>query len=319
MTDENNKQPNQPRPPGQPGSQTASPAQPGQGGGDKASQTSRQPEKEVHAASPETRPAGAAGMEKTTSASQDEGRQDSPSGQDNIGEIEKLRAENAELRDKYIRLMAEMENLRKRTEREKKEIAKYAISDFARDVLSLGDNFQLAINAVPREAAERDEALRSFLEGVEMNERELQKMLARYGVTRIDPKGEKFDPNFHQAVQQAERPDLPNDTVCDVFQVGYMIADRVLRPAVVSVAKGGPKLPADVSGLASQKGPSVPLDAAHDDAPGDDATEDDRGQDPAGQGEVQGDQGKTARQEENDAGGDDAGNTTTGINIDRKA
>jgi molecular chaperone GrpE len=159
------------------------------------------------------------------------------------GPVELLEIEIANLKDRYIRLAADMENLRKRTERERADIKKYAVSEFARDILPLSDNFQRAIEAVPADAAQQDETLASFLEGVKMNERELQKVLERHGVTQLDPKGEKFDPNMHQAVQQIDNPDLPNNTVCDVYQVGYTIADRVLRPAVVSVAKGGPKTP----------------------------------------------------------------------------
>ena len=157
------------------------------------------------------------------------------------GPVELLEIEVANLKDRYIRLAADMENLRKRTERERSELKKYAVSEFARDILPLSDNFQRAIDAVPLEAAEQDEALKSFLEGVKMNERELQKVLEKHGVTQLTPKGEKFDPNIHQAVQQIDNNELPNNTVVDVFQVGYVIADRVLRPAVVSVAKGGPK------------------------------------------------------------------------------
>lgn len=158
------------------------------------------------------------------------------------GPVELLEIEIADLKDRYIRLAADMENLRKRTERERADIKKYAVSDFARDILPLSDNFQRAIEAVPSEAVEQDEILSSLLEGVKMNERELQKVLERHGVTQLDPKGEKFDPNMHQAVQQVDNPALPNNTVCDVYQVGYIIADRVLRPAVVAVAKGGPKI-----------------------------------------------------------------------------
>ena len=157
------------------------------------------------------------------------------------GPMELLETELANLKDRYIRLAADMENLRKRTERERADLKKYAVSEFARDILPLGDNFQRAIDAVPAEAVEQDEALKSFLDGVKMNERELQKVLERHGVTQLYPKGEKFDPNMHQAVQQVDNAELPNNTVLDVFQVGYVIADRVLRPAVVSVAKGGPK------------------------------------------------------------------------------
>jgi len=157
--------------------------------------------------------------------------------------VDVLRAENKELKERHLLLAADMENLRKRTEREKADMAKYAISDFARDILTLSDNFQRAISAVSPEAAEQDETLQSFLEGVQMNERELQRVLERHGVTRINPEGQRFDPNCHQAVQQIDNPDVPNNTVCDVYQVGYMIGDRVLRNAVVAVAKGGPKLP----------------------------------------------------------------------------
>lgn len=158
------------------------------------------------------------------------------------GPMEQLEIEIADLKDRYIRLAADMENLRKRSERERIDNKKYAVSEFARDILPLSDNFQRAIEAVPPEAAEQDETLASFLEGVKMNERELQKVLERHGVTQLNPKGEKFDPNMHQAVQQVDNPELPNNTVCDVYQVGYVIADRVLRPAVVAVAKGGPKI-----------------------------------------------------------------------------
>ncbi len=169
------------------------------------------------------------------------------------GSREALENELADLKDRYLRLVADMDNLRKRTEREKADMAKYAVSEFARDVLSLSDNFQRAINSVPDEAAGQDENLSSFLEGVKMNERELQKVLERHGVARIDPKGEKFDPNMHQAVQQVDRPDLPNNTVCDVYQVGYTIADRVLRPAVVAVAKGGSREQGEQEGMARQE------------------------------------------------------------------
>ncbi|MCP4936713.1 MAG: nucleotide exchange factor GrpE [bacterium] len=157
------------------------------------------------------------------------------------GPMELLEIEIADLKDRYLRQAADMENLRKRTERERTDIKKYAVSEFARDILPLSDNFQRAIDAVPAGAAAQDEALKSFLDGVKMNERELQKVLERHGVTQLDPKGEKFDPNQHQAVQQIENTELPNNTVVEVFQVGYVIAERVLRPAVVSVAKGGTK------------------------------------------------------------------------------
>ncbi|GAB4233261.1 MAG: hypothetical protein Kow0032_16420 [Methyloligellaceae bacterium] len=159
------------------------------------------------------------------------------------GELEALRAENAELKDKVLRLAADMENLRRRTEREKADTAKYAVSNFARDVLTIGDNLRRAIEHVPADAAEKDPALKSFLEGVEVTERELLNMLERHGITRINPKGERFDPNHHQAMFEVQNPDVAEGTVTEVVQAGYMIAGRVLRPAMVGVAKGGPKQP----------------------------------------------------------------------------
>lgn len=157
------------------------------------------------------------------------------------GVIEKLNAENTDLRDKMLRLAAEMENLRKRTEREKQDTAKYAISKFAKDVVTIADNVQLAIKAVPVEAAASDPALRTFLDGVEMTERELLIVLERNGISRLDPKGQMFDPNKHQAMTEVENPAVPHGTVVEVYQQGFLIEDRVLRPALVVVARGGAK------------------------------------------------------------------------------
>ncbi len=175
------------------------------------------------------------------------------------GPMEMLEIEIADLKDRYLRQAADMENLRKRTERERTDIKKYAVSEFARDILPLSDNFQRTIEAVSLEAAEQDETLKSFLDGVKMNERELQKVLERHGVTQLDPAGEKFDPNKHQAVQQIEDSNLPNNTVVEVFQVGYVIAERVLRPAVVSVAKGGAKAGGGVKTGGAHKEPPMSL------------------------------------------------------------
>lgn len=154
-----------------------------------------------------------------------------------------LADERDSYKDRYMRTFAEMENIRKRAEREKADIRKYAISDFARDVLGLGDNIQRAIAAVPAEAAAQDGNLKAFLEGVQLLERELLQVLERHGVTRIDPQGQRFDPHQHQAVMEMDRPDLPAGSVAEVFQSGYVIGERVLRPAMVAVAKGGARLP----------------------------------------------------------------------------
>ena len=168
------------------------------------------------------------------------------------GEIEAMMAENADMRDRLLRTMADMENLRKRTEREKSDTARYAISSFARDVLTVGDNLRRTVEHVPADAAAQDPALKSFLEGVELTERELLNVLERHGVTRIDPLGARFDPNFHQAMYEVEKKDVPEGTVVDVMQGGYTIGDRCLRPALVAVAKGGPK-PAPVAQDNAQK------------------------------------------------------------------
>jgi molecular chaperone GrpE len=168
--------------------------------------------------------------------------------------IAQLRAETADLKDKLLRAHAEVENIRKRAEREKEETAKYAVTRFARDIVNVGDNFQRAIDAVPAGAAEQDTALKSFLEGVTMTERELLNVLERYGIKRIHPINEPFNPHQHQAVMEIQRTDVPAGTVVQVFQAGYTIEDRVLRPAMVAVAKGGPKpAPAGDNGQAPQQ------------------------------------------------------------------
>ncbi len=156
-------------------------------------------------------------------------------------DLEALLQENADMRDRLLRTMADMENLRRRTEREKANTARYAISNFARDVLTVGDNLKRTIEHVPAEAAAQDPALKSFLDGVEITERELLNVLERHGVTRIDPLGQRFDPNCHQAMYEVQNPEVPEGTVVDVMQAGYTIGDRCLRPALVAVAKGGAK------------------------------------------------------------------------------
>ncbi len=156
-----------------------------------------------------------------------------------------MRAENADLRDKYLRLAAEMDNLRRRTERDVKDAKSYSVASFARDMLAVSDNLNRALEAIPAEALEAGEAgLKALAEGVEMTERSMLASLERHGVRKLDPIGEKFDPHFHQAIFEVPNPDVPNGTVVQVVQAGYVIGDRVLRPAMVGVAKGGPKTPA---------------------------------------------------------------------------
>ena len=177
-------------------------------------------------------------------------------------DLDALLVENAEMRDRLLRTLADMENLRRRTEREKADTARYAITNFARDVLTVGDNLKRTMDHVPAEAAAEDPALKSFLEGVELTERELLNVLERHGVTRIEPLGQRFDPNFQQAMFEVQNPDVAEGTVVDVMQAGYAIGDRCLRPALVAVAKGGAK-----QAKAQGDGDAVARKAANDDFP----------------------------------------------------
>ncbi len=145
-----------------------------------------------------------------------------------------------DLEERLKRAIAEQENVRKRMEREKDDIARYAIANFAREVLGIADNIQRAIQAVPRDAAEMDAALKTFLDGIEVTERELHKSMERQGITKLNPLGEKFDPNFHQAMFEVPTPDQPSGMVMQVVQPGYTLGDRVLRPAMVGVSKVAP-------------------------------------------------------------------------------
>jgi molecular chaperone GrpE len=158
------------------------------------------------------------------------------------GEIDKKSAELAAKQDAYLRAVAETENVRRRLEKEKEETAKYAISKFAKDMLTVGDNFQRAIAAVPKDALENDPALTALLDGVVLAERDYRGALERHGIVVVDPVGQPFNPHHHQAVMEQENPDVPTGTVLQVFQVGYLIEDRCLRPAMVVVSKGGPKV-----------------------------------------------------------------------------
>jgi molecular chaperone GrpE len=158
------------------------------------------------------------------------------------GSVEALQKEASEARDKMLRTLAEMENLRKRTRKEVEDARAYGITGFARDILDIADNLQRALDAVPAEMkANADPGLKAFIEGVELTERSLLNTLEKNGVKKFDPSGEKFDPNFQQAMYEVPDPSVPPGTVVQVVQAGYMIGDRVLRPALVAVSKGGMK------------------------------------------------------------------------------
>ncbi|MGY8676893.1 nucleotide exchange factor GrpE [Bradyrhizobium sp. UFLA05-153] len=158
------------------------------------------------------------------------------------GSVEILQKEAAEARDRMLRTLAEMENLRKRTTKEVADARLYGITGFARDVLDIADNLQRALDAVPAEArANADPGLTALIEGVELTERSLLNALEKHGVKKFDPSGQKFDPNFQQAMFEVPDPSVPSGTVVQVVQAGYTIGERVLRPALVGVAKGGAK------------------------------------------------------------------------------
>jgi molecular chaperone GrpE len=157
--------------------------------------------------------------------------------------VELLKTENNELRDRYLRLAAEMDNLRRRTEREVKDAKSYSVAGFARDMLAVSDNLRRAIDAIPADVrAGADAGLSTLIEGVEMTERSMLSTLERHGVRKLEPVGQKFDPNFHQAMFEIPNTEVPNNTVVQVVQDGYSIGERILRPAMVGVAKGGPKV-----------------------------------------------------------------------------
>lgn len=157
-------------------------------------------------------------------------------------EIAAIQSENADMKDRLLRLAADMENLRRRTEREVRDARAFAIAKFAGDMLGVADNLRRALDHVTEEQRETaDETLKTLLEGVELTERSMHASMERHGVRKLEPEGQKFDPNFHQAMFEIPNAEVPNNTVLQVVQAGYQIGDRVLRPAMVGVSKGGPK------------------------------------------------------------------------------
>ncbi len=167
---------------------------------------------------------------------------------DKAAETDKLAQEAVENRERWLRALAEMENLRRRTEREVADARSYGVTALARDLVAVADNLRRALDAVPVEAREAaDAGMQALVEGVELIDRELLKTLEKHGVKKLSPRGEKFDPNFHQAMLEIPDPSVPAGTVVQVMQEGYTIGERVLRPALVGVAKGGPKAQAPAS------------------------------------------------------------------------
>ena len=163
-------------------------------------------------------------------------------GPDPFKVLEALQAENADLKDRSLRALAEMENLRRRTEREVTDAKAYGVTSFARDMLTFADNLRRALDAVPVDAREAaDPAIKSFIEGIDLTERDFLSRLGRFGVRRMEPMGKKFDPNLHEVLFEVPDPSVANGTVTQVVEQGYQIGERTLRAAKVGVSRGGPK------------------------------------------------------------------------------
>lgn len=164
-----------------------------------------------------------------------------PAEPDPFAVLEKLQAENSDMKDRVLRTLAEMENLRRRTEKEVADARAYGATKLAHDMLALADNLRRAIDNVPADALAVDGPLKTLAEGLELTERDFLSRLARHGVKKLEPKGQKFDPNMHEALFEVPDPSVPNGTVVQVVEDGYSIGERCLRPAKVGVARGGPK------------------------------------------------------------------------------
>ena len=154
--------------------------------------------------------------------------------------VEQLQAEKSELQDKYLRAEAETQNVRRRGQQEAERERKYGIERFARDALSVADNLGRALSALPADLESLDSAVRNVIAGVQATERELQSVLERHGITRIESVGKPFNADFHQAMMEIEDPSVPAGTVVQELIPGYLLAGRLLRAAMVAVSKGGP-------------------------------------------------------------------------------
>ncbi|HXW71513.1 MAG TPA: nucleotide exchange factor GrpE [Methylocella sp.] len=173
------------------------------------------------------------------------GKQAAPNEADPLAIIEGLRRENAELKDRLLRALAEMENQRRRAEREVADTRAYGIASFARDMLSVADNLRRAAESAASNTSNLDgSGLKSLIEGIELTERDFLSRLIKYGVKKLEPKGAKFDPNLHEALFEVPSDSAPNGAIIEVVEDGYTIGDRVLRPAKVGVARGAPPKPA---------------------------------------------------------------------------
>ena len=180
-------------------------------------------------------------------------------------EAEEDEAEDGEavLKDQLLRALADAENARRRAKKDVDDARAYAISRFAQDLLGVADNLGRALESIPADKRESDDAVKAIAEGIEMTAREFETALGRHGITKIDPLGEKFDYNLHQALFETAETDQPDGTVVQVFQTGYRIGDRLLREAMVGVAKGGTQ---PAAGDEADTGAEVEAEAGADDA-----------------------------------------------------
>ncbi len=175
-----------------------------------------------------------------------------------------LEAEVADLKDKLLRALAETENVRRRAERDRTEASRYAIANFARDILVVADNLRRALESVEADARQQDPVLDGLYVGVEMTEREMLNVFERGGIKPIDASGKKFDHNLHEAMYEVEDPDRPAGTVVHILQTGYVLGDRLLRPTKVGVAKGGPREPVETEPEAAPEAPTKESAAAYE-------------------------------------------------------
>ncbi|ONI60041.1 nucleotide exchange factor GrpE [Candidatus Liberibacter solanacearum] len=164
----------------------------------------------------------------------------------NNNPLEEAQAKAEEFREKYLRVLADMENIRRRTDREIQDSQSYSIAAFARDMLSVSDNLSRALNSVPIDKTQNsDSEIKSLIDGIEMTRREMMSTLEKYGVKKIDAKNQKFNPNIHQAMFEESNETIPSNTVIKVVQDGYAIGERILRPALVGISKGKNKNPVE--------------------------------------------------------------------------
>jgi molecular chaperone GrpE len=165
---------------------------------------------------------------------------DIPPKPEGVAAVEQLQAEKADLQDKLLRALAEAQNVRRRAQQDVERERKFGVERFAKDILSVADNLGRALSALPGDADAIDPALRNVIVGVQATERELQSVLERHGITRVESLGRPFNAEFHQAMMEVQDPSVPAGTVVQELAPGYLIAGRLLRAARVAVSKGGP-------------------------------------------------------------------------------